>query len=105
MLHRASRFVGVRMKPDAVFVALERVIEDGAQRDPTAQRNNAGAERMVSRPHVREFAAGLGARCVNRAQVPVKEDAAIGPTFEKASRRRIRVGHGAVLNELFVSYV
>jgi len=93
------------MKSDAVLIALERVIEDGAQRNPPAQRGNAGAERMRARRHMREVAAGLGTRRVNRTQVPVQEDAAVFLAFENASRRSFRIRVGRVPSYLFTIHV
>ena len=93
------------MKSDAVLIELERVIEDGAQRNPPAQRGDAGAERMRARGHMREVTAGLGTRRVNRTQVPVQEDAAVFFAFENASRRSLRIRVGRVPNYLFTIHV
>lgn len=93
------------MKSDAVLIELERVIEDGAQRNPPAQRGDAGAERMRARGHMREVTAGLGTRRVNRTQVPVQEDAAVFLAFENASRRSLRIRVRRVPNYLFTIHV
>lgn len=93
------------MKSDPVLIALERVIEDGAQRDPPAQRGDAGAERMRARRHMREVAAGLGTRRVNGTQVPVQEDTAVLLAFENASRRSLRIRVRRVPNYLFTIHV
>ena len=93
------------MKSDAVLIALERVIEDGAERNPPAQRGDAGAERMRARGHMREVAAGLGTRRVNRTEVPVQEDAAVFLAFENASRRSLRIRVRQVPNYLFTIHV
>ena len=93
------------MKSEAVLIALERGIEDGAQRNPPAQRGDAGAERMRARGHMREVAAGRGTRRVNRTEVPVQEDAAVFLAFENASRRSLRIRVRRVPNYLFTIHV
>ena len=93
------------MKSDAVLIALERVIKDRAQRDPPAQRGNAGTERMRSRRHMREAAAGLWTHRVNGTQVPVQEDAAVFLAFEKASGWSLRIRVRRVPNYFFTVHV
>ena len=68
---------GVGVVAREVLITLERVKDDGAERGPAGKGRWAAPQRVCSRCHVWEIAAGLWAGFVDHAQITVEKDASL----------------------------